>query len=81
MQVPRPDFMPLQKENCGECGRSDLVCPACGSRFVTPRDNPQHPSPNELVNRGGQDSIEYTHVCWDCGWKEYVTVTIERETE
>ena len=73
--------MPIEKENCGECGRTKRVCPDCGSRFVTPRDNPQEPSPNEVVDQGGRDSIEYKHVCWDCGWREHVTVAIKRDAE
>jgi len=71
--------MPLEKDRCDECSDQRTVCPECGGTFVTPRDNPGLPSPNDIVDYGDEGEAEYTHVCWDCGWDETVTVKIERE--
>lgn len=47
--------------------------------MVTPCDNPGQYKPNHIVYYGGRDEISYTHICWDCGWEERVTVTFDRE--
>jgi hypothetical protein len=72
--------MPINKRRCESCGTKKKVCPECGSTFVTPRDNPGTPSPTEIVDHGlGAQEVSYKHVCWNCGWQERVTITIERE--
>lgn len=74
--------MPLERRRCDECGTEEPVCPECGSKKVTPRDNPHQKSPNALVDYGTDHRDEpytqqYTHVCWDCGWSEERIVTVE----
>lgn len=71
--------MPIVKERCEGCGKRENVCPECGSYKVTPLDNPGTPKPTKIASHGGPDEQEYTNVCWNCGWKENVTVTFERE--
>jgi hypothetical protein len=71
--------MPLIKERCsGNCGCVISKCPECEGTMVTPRDNPERPTPNELIDYGDGEEITYRHVCWECGWGEEVTVTVER---
>jgi hypothetical protein len=72
--------MPLNKRRCESCGTKHTECPECGGTFVTPREGMQTPSPNDIVDYGlGAQEVSYKHVCWDCGWQERVTITIERE--
>lgn len=72
--------MPLERQSCEECGNSHYVCPECKSHHVTPRDDPHKPSPTRVVDGDyGTEEVTYTHVCWDCGWREHVTVQIDRE--
>lgn len=72
--------MPLEKSQCDECGTNQLQCPECGSNHVTPQDDMYKPSADRVVNLGLDEGCEiiYTHVCWNCGWEEKVTVTISR---
>lgn len=70
--------MPLEKENCGDCGAKRNACPECGSTFVTPMDNPQKRKPTSMATHGPYGEVEYKHVCWDCPWSEKIRVTIER---
>lgn len=69
--------MSLERGHCSECGTNEYHCPACGSEFVTPRDG----CPNfiEEIDTGDSETLSFTHVCWDCGWYEDVTLHIERE--
>ena len=69
--------MPLEQSTV-ETMEEQLTCPECGDYKVTPMDNPRKRRPNDIVKFGGIDEIEYQNVCWECGWGETVTVTIER---
>jgi hypothetical protein len=78
--------MPIERELCDECCKTTIrACPECGSRHVTPREkySPDTMTPTDVVDFGvdedGDTELTYVHVCWDCGWKERVTVTIQRE--
>jgi len=79
--------MPIERERCDGCCNSTVrACPECGSSHVTPREkySPDKMAPTDVVDFGfGEDSgvteCEYFHLCWDCGWKEKVTMTVERE--
>lgn len=68
----------ITKERC-DCGGTAYVCEECGSRMVTPMDNPSQRKPNDIVGTGGEGTFEYTNVCWGCGAEETVTITIQRE--
>jgi len=70
--------MPLIRDRCNCCNNQKIKCPECDSTFVTPCEGMKKPSPKDLVYFSDKDEITYTHYCWDCGWKEKVTVTIER---
>lgn len=69
--------MPLEQENCGDCGTKHDVCPECRSHFVTPMDNPEKRKPTSLATYGPYGETEYRHVCWDCPWSETIRVTVE----
>ena len=71
--------MPLKQLDCDMCSCSHTVCPECESRMVTPRENMYTPSPNEIIDFGGEKKAVYKHVCWDCGWTEEVTLEVSRE--
>jgi len=73
--------MPLDQSYCDGCGGWEMQCPECNGTHVTPRDTPYIPSPNQVVNLGHEHEhrLEYTHVCWDCGWQETVILTVRRE--
>lgn len=71
--------MPIEKSRCGCCGEKGMECPECGGNHVTPLDNPQTPKPTNIAIYGGPQKQTYTNVCWDCGWKENVIVTFDRE--
>lgn len=75
--------MTLKRERCGDCGTMHTVCPDCGDRKVTPYE-PTDPdmSPTTSVmdfirgaSRGGSATFE--HVCWNCGWTEEWTITVD----
>lgn len=75
--------MPLDRQACDCCARTNIVCPECESTHVTARDDIHKLDPNSVVDYGFGEKpdtreLEYTHVCWDCGWSEDVTVKIER---
>lgn len=86
--------MPLEKTRCDCCNEPQAVCPECGSRRATPRENIRLPLSSEVIDYGlsdgdfGRDGVEklddggvrveYEHVCWDCGWTETVEVTVRR---
>lgn len=77
--------MPLKTTSCGECGRSETVCPDCGSAHVTPREA-LHVEEQAVLGKVTHildhtpiEQFEAAHVCWNCGWEEQITVTIERE--
>lgn len=79
--IPCVPIMPLEQVQCPSgCGCTITQCPACGEPLVTPRDNPSHPSPNDVIDygKGDSDTIEYRHVCWDCDWSETVTMEVTR---
>lgn len=72
--------MPLVQERCsGECRETVDRCPDCDAIYVTPLDNPPKPTPSKIAAYGGPNKITYTNICWECGWREEVTVTFERE--
>lgn len=74
--------MSLNKESCECCGNSRDRCPECNGHMVTPLDNPEARKPTEIAIYGEDEEVEeYKNVCWECGWSERVTVTIEREPE
>lgn len=73
--------MPVEKTECGGCGKQENTCPDCGSNMVTPLDNPQKRKPTTVAMYGGPEEETYTNVCWDCGWTEEVTVTFERKIQ
>lgn len=76
---PIGSTMPIKQRRCSSCGEKENVCPICGSRKVTPMDEPGKPKPNDIVMYGDDGQYTYRNVCWDCGWHEDVTVTIVRE--
>lgn len=81
-EAPSPTPMPIEQSHCEKCGESEDVCPECGSGMVTARESESTLSPIQAVDYVPRDiTIEYTHVCWDCGWTETVTMTVERETD
>ena len=69
--------MPLDLERC-DCGSKQHHCPECGSNMVTPRENFRSPTPTSVIDTGGPEEVTYRHVCWECGWDETVTMTVER---
>jgi hypothetical protein len=77
--------MPLQTSSCGECGRSESVCPECGSSHVSPRVAVHVEAQavlgqvTHILDHTPIEQFETAHVCWNCGWEEQLTVTIERE--
>ena len=74
--------MPVKKTKCDECGEQDDECPECGAGIVTPRERHGGPkSPNNIVDYGGEGEFKYKHVCWDCGWTEWVTIEVRRSNK
>lgn len=69
--------MPLKKERCEGCGRTQNACPECGSNMVTPREN-MRVDILYVIDYTEESEVEQHHVCWECGWKEELTITIER---
>lgn len=74
--------MPVQEVWCDGCERTRTECPDCGSTKVTLREGLYTPAPQDVIDYGlgleDGESIEYTHVCWNCGWEETVEMTVER---
>lgn len=72
--------MPIEEQRCdGDgCTAKHLKCPECGGNHVTPRERHGTKSPNDIVDFGGEGEFEWVHICWDCGWEEWVTVEISR---
>lgn len=71
--------MPVEKTNCSECGDHKVACPDCGGHKVTPQERHGVTSANDVINFGGEGEYQWKHVCWDCGWTEWVTAEITRE--
>lgn len=71
--------MPLDDHRCGTCFHRHEACPQCGSTTVTALDGPEKPRPQRVLKFGGKDSVTYVNACWDCGWREEVTMHVERE--
>jgi hypothetical protein len=74
--------MGLPTTRCESCNTEEVFCPECRSTNVTPLDNPQTPKPTDVAAHGTADgrTLDYTNVCWDCGWREEVTVVIRRSS-
>lgn len=71
--------MPLILDRCDDCGRSQYVCPNCGSTYVTALEDMYAADARKVMIEGGQDEVTQRNVCWDCGWTEKVVVEISRE--
>lgn len=77
--------MSLPLEQCEECGKKHRVCPACGSSSVTAFDpvDPEHPlswTPMDFLYEaepGADETATFRHDCWECGWREEVTIRVE----
>lgn len=73
--------MPIERQQCDECGQGDIACPECGSQMVTTDSAQPERMVDDVVAYGGPEKMEFKNVCWGCGWGEEVTVTIERTEE
>jgi hypothetical protein len=76
---------PFAEEECGECGKTEEVCPDCGERFVTPLE-PESGRVSKGLRRWVQeaddgDTRTFTNLCWKCGWEDRRTITVEVEEE
>lgn len=79
--------MPLENQNCDSCGENRKVCPECGDHKVTPLEPKDFwreelsagPSVKKFVQYAEDgESLTFSNLCWECGWEEQITVTVER---
>lgn len=75
--------MPLDQQQCNECGESHQTCPSCGSQNVLVREPTAHNVERRhrltaVVDVTDISDVTYEHTCWNCGWTEELTISIER---
>lgn len=67
----------LEFDRCEECGDRRLVCPECGSTYVTQNEPMQKPKYSTFIRTAEDgDQFETKDICWNCDWERNITVTV-----
>jgi len=74
----------MDRVRCSECGEAQYICPECGGSKVMPNEDLQTPSVQQWVTEltePGEHTLTIEDVCWECGWSQEKTITVEVSAE
>lgn len=74
-----------EEKRCENCGERHKVCPECGDRKITPLEPQEGPITvgirRHIQQAEDGEELEFENICWECGWKETISFTVNKEIE